>query len=98
MNEDGRTGGIGVKTYDFKDRWPEDGQRILLFRSDDPKSGWLCRANYCWFEYDEDGFTGRQILYDPKAEHPEGCRLHVMADGIAVDKFTVDYHFRWCPA
>jgi len=94
-----------LKFHNIKDKVPKDGQQVLYVRVSDFYSTVaidIADIEYSWFEYDDMGFNGCQIVYDPNVPTPEGCKTHVLLNGRTVfvleDKALQLEDFWWASA
>lgn len=87
-----------IELYRFADKKPDHDQEIFCFRTSSFYSSVepiFAKVEYSWFEYDETGPTGSQLIYDPSdPETPEGCRLGILlGEGRTYTETDL-----WCPA
>lgn len=87
-----------IELYRFADKRPDHDQEIFCFQTSSFYSSVepiFAKVEYSWFEYDETGPTGLQLIYDPSdPETPEGCQLGILL-GKGSTCMETDL---WCPA
>jgi len=90
---------ITLNFYTINERRPKHGQQVAYLRRSHSFGSVDFRpeeaeAEYCWFEYDDIGFTGLQVVYEEGQEPPPNCRLEIMFGHEVVDA----ENYWWCPA